>query len=164
MQRTVVTRAPCWHSQRDAREDARPSGLGSGQVRAECRGGRRPPNLSHVPRTPESAWFCSAPQHCRINVLGREQVVIQRGLFFPWKAASDTVSCFSDLFREIEGFAVLQTRGISESHLPPSLLYEISVFPCFLTASLQFTTPNTPQIQPAASLHIGTSLSRVALA
>lgn len=94
-----IPHVPGWHSQRDAREEAQPSGLGSRLPRAECWGGRRPPNLSRASRIPESSWFCSAPQHCRFDVLGWEQVGIQHGLFFPLKTASDMVSRFSNLLR-----------------------------------------------------------------
>lgn len=106
MQRTVVTRAPCWHSQRDAREDARPSGLGSGLLRAECGVGGGPPACPASPGLLR-ARGSALPPSTGFNVLGREQAVIQRGLFLRLKAASDTVRCFSDLFWEIEGFAAL---------------------------------------------------------
>lgn len=167
MQRTVVTRSGLFHvclvGTHSVMREAQPSGLGSGLPRAECWGGRRPPNLSRIPRIPESSWFYSAPQHCRFNVLGWEQVAIQHDLFFPLKTASDTVSCFSELLREIKGFAVLRPVAFPSLTCPPALLYEISVFPCFLMVSLQFTAPNIPQIQPTASLPAGSSLSRGAL-
>ena len=53
-----IPRVPGWHSQRDAREEAQPSGLGSWLPRAECWGGRKPPNCPVPPgflRAPGSA-------------------------------------------------------------------------------------------------------------
>ena len=165
MQRMVVTRSGLFHvclvGTHSVMREAQPSGLGSGLPRAECWGGRRPPNLSRVPRIPESSWFYSAPQHCRFNVLGWEQVAIQHDLFFPLKTASDTVSCFSELLREIKGFAVLRPAAFPSLTCPPALLHETSVFPfeAGLMVSLQTMAPNTPQIQPIASLPAGSSLS-----
>ena len=123
------------------------------------------PKLSRAPMIPESSWFRSAPQHCRFNVLGWEQVVIQHGLFFPLKTASDMVSRFSIFSGKSNVSLSCRPMAFPSLTCPPTLLHEISVFlfEAGLMVSLQTMAPNTPQIQPIASLPAGSSLSRGAL-